>query len=287
MMGRGGKKLGFRMIVATTALTLISSCVMQKNSFATSRNPLFDKQNVLLYDEWKKGSCSADPETGIISYAGKNGSNSLELSEHHFKNAIAIHCFDEKTVLVKEDEIIIVNEGAKAKKSPYAEKFKEEYNAVEDTVVDYENIKNSQDEVNLASAAMGSDVFVLGKNTETGDFFIDKTDIRNAETDTYELGKLFKGNVDMIAYKGIVFMAGEADKGKNYLFAFRPGEKLKIFPFSSKENLKGSVELWIEHSIADSSEVKEGSLILDIGKKQFRIDVEPKKSLPKNIKISK
>ncbi len=280
-MGRERKKLGFRMIVAATALTFISSCVAPKSSFAAPKNPLLDKPAAALYGEWKKGACSADQDTGKIHYSD---SNSFEIGAHNFKDAFALHCSEEKTVLVKEKSVMLINEGAVPKTSSFAESFGEMYGADEDSVVDYRKIENNADQLNLASTMLGDNVFVLGKNTKTGNFFLDKLNIKDGETDSYELGKLFEGNVDMIAYKGMVFMAGEARKGKNYLLAFKPDEKLEIFPFEAKSEMKGSVEIWIEHS-SDSSGVKQGPLVLEIGKNKMRIDVDESKNLPENIKI--
>ncbi len=276
-MGEGRKKLNYRMIVAATALTFISSCAATKNSFAAPQKPLFEKQSVALYGEWKKGSCTADPETGTVSYSGNEDAVSFEISKHHFKNAIAIHCSEDKTVLVKEDKVMVINKGANPKKSPFAESFKDEYGAVEDNVVDYDSVENKPAYVNITSTVLDGKVFVLGKqldeNNKTTGFFINKINIEDSKVQTYELGKLFNGNAGIIAYKGIIFIAGEAEKGKDYVFAFKPGENLMIFPFKTKKELKGSVELWIEYSMADSDLPEEKNLVLEIGKKKFSISI--------------
>jgi len=276
-MGGERKKLNYRMIVAATALAFISSCAAPKNSFAASRKPLFEKQPVALYDEWKKGSCTANPETGVVSYPGNDDAVSFEIAKHHFKNAIAIHCSEEKTVLVREDKVLLINKGANPKQSQFAKSFKEEYGAAEESVVDYTSLENGPNDANIASTTLEGRLFVLGKkldeNNKTTGFFINMINIENSEVQTYELGKLFKGNADIVAYKGIIFIAGEAEKGKDYLFAFKPGENLMIFPFDTKKELKGSVELWIEYSMANSDFPEEENLVLEIGKQQIKISV--------------
>ncbi len=281
-MDSGRRKLDFRMIVTATALIFVSSSVAQKNSFARPRTPLLDKASKVLFGEWKNRTCSADSETGKIYYP----SNSFEMSVHHFKDAFAIECSEEKTAIVKGKEVILINEGAVPKASPYAKLFSDVYGADENTVIDYKVIKNKPDEVNLASTILCDDIFVLGKNTKTGGFFLDKINLKYENPDTYELGKMFDGNVDLIAYKGLVFMGGEAQKGKNFLFVFKPDEKLKIFPFAAKSKMKGSVKFWIEY-ITSSEGVKPSSLMLEIGKNKIRIDVDESKNLPQNIKFSK
>ncbi len=283
-----GGRLNYKMIVTTAALTCIASCVAPKSSFAGAQKPpLFDKKPVTkLSAEWEKGLCTADPTSGKITYAGKDKTTSFELFKSRIEGAFAIHCSEDKTVIVKDDRVILINRGANHEKSPYDETFTAIYGADEGSTIDYTDFMNEPEEKNLVSTTFGNKVFVLGKNMKTGNLFINTIDIKNSEVDSYDLGKLLKGNVDIMVYKGLIFIAGEAKKGENYLHAFKPGEKLVIFPFKTKKDLKGTVEMWIEHSISGSDSVQEGDLVIKIGKKQIRISIdESQKKLPEKIKI--
>lgn len=280
-MKRGGEKIRFGMLIAAAAMTALTAC-SPKKSFASSKTPISEnKPSPVLFSEWSGGTCSLNKLFGTLTYKDKKNKevNSFEVNVPEDGKVVGLHCFDEKTVIVAEDEVAVYKQGALMKTSEVDESMLSALNgnfgSGMQVLAVAKTMPNEKNEKNITSAVMGDSTIILARNKETGAMSL--TEITNdidSEANYYHLGKIIEGNVSMTVHNGLLFIAGEAKRNMRYLFAMKLGEKVVGFPFDAKKQLKGEVKFTKELRKTQGDEMLEEVLVLEIGKDKFYITAE-------------
>lgn len=275
-MGGKNRKTVFSTIITAAALAALTSCAPKK-PFTASKTPLSENKPVpVLFSEWNGGTCSFNALEERVKYKDKESkiTNYFDTSVDEKETVSAIHCSEGKTVLVGINSISVYDQGGIAKTSQVDEDalalLQGGFELPVEILCNSLMFPNEKNEKNILSVSDGSDVFALAKNTETGDLSVTKLSLGYEESvNYYPLGQLFSGNMNVTAHKGLLFIAGEAEKGESYLHVLKVGGKVVGLPFEAKKELKGEVKFG-----TDYDEQGKNILTLEIGEKKFYIDVE-------------
>jgi|GEM_PF-2168975 len=278
-MKRGGKTK-FAILIAAASMAAITACCPKK-SFASSKTPLSENKPVpVVFSDWSGGICSLNKIFGTITYKDKDNkeTNSFEADIPENEILIGLHCSDEKTVVVKENEIIVYGQGANPKAGEIDESIMEilTENMGQPVLISgvSKSVPNEENEKNLAFVSIGEKTIILAKNKETGNLSFTEINAYSDEINYYEVGKLLEGNISMAEHNGILFLAGESGKGLNYLYAFKLDDKVAGIPYQAEKDLKGEVRFSTVYKQTDSDELIEKVLVLEIGKEKFYISAE-------------
>jgi len=275
-MGAKNRKMMFSTIIAAAALTAFTACAPKK-AFTPSKTPMSENKPVpVLFSEWNGGTCSFNSLEERVKYKDKDGklTNYFDTNVEEKETVSAVHCSDEKTVLVARNSISVYDQGGTAGTSPVDEDLlaflQAGFGSGVEIVGNTTKIINKENEKNILSVSDDSDVFVIAKNTEMGGLSITRISLGyEGEVGQYPPIEMFRGNVGAAVHKGLLFIGGEAEKGRNYLHALKVGGKVVGIPFKTKKQLKGEVKFGTEYD-----EQGENILTLEIGEKKFYIDVE-------------
>jgi len=278
-MDISGKTKKLMICSAIAALTALGSCAPKK-SFADSKTPLSENKPIpVFFSEWKGGVCSLNKLLETMTYRDKDYKEtnvfSVTLPDD---DVIGLHCSDEKTIIVGEDGITLYKHGAKPKTAEVDEAItgvlKEEAGPGIEILTYSQFIPNDEDTKNLASAVLDDKTLVLSRNTKTGEVYLSEAEPDpEGEVAYYSLGKLFDGNVNIAVHNGLLFVAGEAKKGENYVYAFKVDGKIFDITFQAEKDMKGKITFTNIHKQTED-DMAEKVLVLQIGENKFYIDAK-------------
>jgi len=278
-MKRGGKTK-IAMLIAAASIAAISACCPKK-SFASSKTPLSENKSVpVVFSEWQGGICSLNKLMGTVTYKDKDyrETNSFEVDIPENEKIVGLHCSDEKTVIVKENEIVVYGQGSEQKTNELDESIMDVLteNMGQPVFVSgvSKAVPNEKNEKNLACVSVGEKTIILAKNKKTGSLSLTEINSYSDEINYYDIGKLLDGNISMVTYKGLLFIAGESGKGENYLYAFKLDNKVLGIPYMAGKNLEGEVKFKTVYKETESDELIEKVLVLEIGKEKFYISAD-------------
>lgn len=241
----------------------------KKQPDALAGNKVLVENNLkrILKAEFKNGVCTLDTGSGEISYNnGKDGEDkSFSLPTFDLVGMpVSLHCSDEKTIVVFSYSIVVANRGLDGlEKSQHAEIFGDDSFDFR-TFFTPLNSENKPYAENISSVVSNKTLFVLAKDSSAGTYDIIVIDLQEREDRIFEIGKSFSGTV-MKFYKDILFVAGNAQKGKPYLVVARmSSDGLEGEVFTAKTDMEGEV----------SFKENGNDLILNIGKRKTKIEVK-------------
>ncbi len=269
MKNHSGTGQRFRRVataLAFVSLTLVSCPKAGLSGKFDSFKPLKENTQSTVTAKWPGGECKLEPSTGQIAYKLKDGKIfEFEAPRSPDGEPFALSCGQDATVIVTPEEIMVVAKGASNKKDEAIELLGSVSGSTEgsEKLASSDTVKNPPEVKNIGAVESGDKLFVLAKDEMSADYELMVVDKKKPSVLSAELGKIFEGNVGMFSYKGVVFIAGESKKGKNYLFSFVVGDKLSGEYLKAGKELKGEV----------SFEEKDDFLLLKIGKRAIRITV--------------
>ena len=268
------RKMKFGTIIAAAALTVLTACG-PKSAFNSSKTPISENKPLpVLFSEWSGGTCTFNSIEERVKYKDKGEKFTNYFDVHDEESAVKIYCSDKKTFIVNPESISVYGQGGIPGENPVDENVTAMLQNAHDAPIEIISIKysvpNEKNEVNIASVSSDNHVFVLARNTETNELSITRLHLDHEDENYFPIGKLLKGKVDIMVHNGIIFIAGEAEKGENYLHALKISDGyLAHLSFKTKKELKGEVKF---NSGYDKSGEK--ILVLQIGEKKFYINAE-------------
>lgn len=231
-------------------------------------NPLVEKIVVnpsgKLNSKFRGGLCSYDVYSRKITYLGNDGyKSSFEVDDPDMVGEpFSLHCSESKTVLVTRRNVLMVHKGgSNYNTSPFSDKFGS--GSLHTSRVDA-----PAGELFMASAVLDDNVYLLSRNFEAGVNSVHVINFSSGEIKTFGIGNTyFENGAVMKEYKGVVFIAGEAKKGKPGIVAMRKESQMFGAIIDAKRDLEGQV----------SFEENQGILVLKIGNYETEIHVSDSK----------
>lgn len=269
-MGEMGISRMRNLVLCSALAVALTACGAHKKEVKPPKkhNPLVEKivvnQSGKLNSEFRGGVCNYDVYSRKVTYLGNDGyKSSFEVDDPDMVGEpFALHCSESKTVLITRRNALMVHKGSSDHNtSPFSDDFGSDS-------LHTSRVDAPAGELFMASAVLDDNVYVLSRNFETGVYSVHVIDFSGGDIRTFGIGNAcFENGVVMKEYKGVVFIAGEAEKGKPGIVAMRKENQMFGAIIDAKRDLEGPV----------SFEENEGILVLKIGNYETEIHVSDSK----------
>ncbi|MEM2909179.1 MAG: hypothetical protein QXT05_01045 [Candidatus Bilamarchaeaceae archaeon] len=209
------------------------------------------------------GVCIAN-NLGQVMYRFDNGAAAITRApiDDSIGDLHSLFCFAKNTVVVGTAGLLILRNSYASQEGVFVGGYHKE----RDYISYCSMLPLPKNEEIFGSVAIGSVLYLVVKNYNKNVNDVYVFDSNTEKHDGYILGAdLFNKNVAVTAFNGFVFIGGEAEKGKKFLFAVRQDDKgLAMTFFEAKEDWRGEA----------SFEDKGDHLLLKVGEKTLKITVK-------------